>query len=426
MFSSFSSFSLPFSIPHILGGNPGSIIDIKSVDIHDVETKHEKRSRTLKHLLKLNHAKHAIVYHNLQFHNHMPHILGSAYLIDGTSEHLNDIYENESKELDAWEDSPGEVSDFDWRDYLGDRRYQRAYVDFFEDQLVLHGYNWKDVLDTFLFEGKEPLFNCLVAGLGHPLIHLGYAYELSSCELAMEALALATTSYNFLHKYLDDASYTKPSTYSTSSPIEILQRVSDDKRFDNLFDHPGPDNIGPLFEDHEEAVLEHWNAWHFSNPRKQFEDSQFAAVALLVGTHKNCEDYDFFLVHLLTTSHAVRIILPLIPAKYHVNLVRQWWLITLAVQIAQLRPKIDVESITGYDMKGKDWAWVDRQAIAGKWSLDSHYVKALRAMKESAKTWGDEEQYYLKAACKFGEEFDGWGGFGNLGEGPRRGSTSGI
>ena len=74
MFSAFSSFSLPFSIPRFLRGDAGTIIDIKSVTIHDVETQQEKRARTLKHLIKLNHASHSIVYHHLQFHNHMPHV----------------------------------------------------------------------------------------------------------------------------------------------------------------------------------------------------------------------------------------------------------------------------------------------------------------------------------------------------------------
>ena len=74
MFSSFSSFSNPFSVPRFLGGNPGTAIDLKPVEVHHVETRHEKRARTLKHLLKLNHANHSIVYHNLEFHNHMPHV----------------------------------------------------------------------------------------------------------------------------------------------------------------------------------------------------------------------------------------------------------------------------------------------------------------------------------------------------------------
>lgn len=252
--------------------------------------------------------------------------------------------------------------------------------------------------------------------VGHPLIHLGYAYEISSREVAMEALGLATICYNFFHKYLDNASYTRPSTYSTTSPIEILRKVAEDKRFDDLFDHQGPGNLEPLFENHEAAVLEHWNAWNLSDPKKQFEDSQYAAVALLVATREpgSSKSYDFFLVHLLTTSHAVRILLPLIPAKFHVALVRQWWLLTLGVYIAQLRPKIKVEAILEYDTKGRGWDWMNKQALEGKWSLDAHFVKGLRAMKVAAETWGDAEQYYLKAACKLGDEFHGWGGFGQL------------
>ena len=243
----------------------------------------------------------------------------------------------------------------------------------------------------------------------------------------MEALGLATTSYNFLHQYLDDPSYTKPSTYNTSSPIEILQNVNQDKRFDNLFDHQGAGNIEMLFKSHEAELLEHWNAWKLPNPTKQFEDSQYAAVALLVATreHGSGRAYDFFLVHLLTTSHAIRILLPLIPANFHVALVRQWWLLTLAVYIVQVRPKIELKNITDYDTGTKDWMWVDRRAVEGHWSLDAHFVKALRAMKEAAQTWGDGEQYYLKAACRLAELFDGWGGFGPLEAGARRGSATG-
>ncbi|SLM40715.1 Domain of unknown function DUF4243 [Lasallia pustulata] len=343
----------------------------------------------------------------------MPHILGSAYLLGAKHEHLNEIYDYESKELEPWRDSPGEVSNHDWRDYLGNQRYQRAYVDFFEDELVLHGYDWRKVLAKYLFTGKEPLINCVIAGLGHPLIHLGYAFELSSRELAMEALGLVTTSYNFLHKYLDNSLYTKPSTHSTSSPLEILERVRRDKQLDGLYDHPGGDNIQPIFDSHEAAVLEYWNAWHIANPKKQFEDSQRAAAALLVCTHHGTGDekHDFFVVHVLTTSHAVRILLPFIPARFHVALVRQWWLLTLAVYIAQLRPAVGTDAIADYDVNGKDWRWVDKQAVEGKWALDAHFVKGLRAMKEAAQTWGDKDLFFLKAAVKFANEFGGWGGF---------------
>ena len=246
------------------------------------------------------------------------------------------------------------------------------------------------------------------------MIHLGYAYELSSREIGMEALSLAAASYNSLHRYIDDASYTQSSSFSSSSLLEILENVSNDSGLFGLFDHPGGDNMEVLFKDHEEIVLEHWNAWKVSNPKKQFEESQRAAVALLVATQQPADDcrYDFFLVHLLTMSHAVRILIPLIPAKHHISLVRQWWLISLAIYIAQLRPPIKVDGLLNYDTEGKAWDWVDEQAVSSRWATDAHYVKGLRAMKEAAQTWGDEDRFYLKAAIKFALEFCGWGGFG--------------
>lgn len=226
----------------------------------------------------------------------------------------------------------------------------------------------------------------------------------------MEALGLGATSYNYLHKYLDDPSYSqRQAPYSSPSPLGIFEEIRADKTFDGVFQNPGPDNLEPLFNDYEDAVLGHWNAWKITDPVKQFEDSQKAAVALLVGS--GGPPYDFFLVHLLTTSHAVRILIPFIPSQYHVPLVRQWWLIAVAIYIAQLRPRINLDIIKGYDLNGRDWTWTDKKAVSGKWSLDAHYVKAVRAMKEAANTWGDKDDFYLKAAVKFADEFGGWFGF---------------
>ena len=390
-------------------------IDLESVEIHDVETAPEKRPRTLKHLIRANHVNHAAIYHNLQYHNHMPHLLGSAYLFGADVDHLQKIYDEESKELEDWQDSPAEISEQDWRDFLGDKRFQRAYVDFFEDELALKfGYDHKRVMEEYLFSGKEPLINGVVAGLGHPLIHLGYAYELSSKEIAMEALAMASCAYNFMHKYLDSPKYTYTPTYTTTSPLEILQNIHNDVRFDGLFKSKGGNNIDLLFQDHESLILEHWNAWSITDPLTQFRDSQDAAIAVLIktvepGTHA----YDFFLVHILTTSHAVRILIPLIPKRFHISLVRQWWLLTLSVYIAQLRPKIS-EDIEEPVKPGKSWTYVEQQAIHGPWSTDSHFVKALRAIREAAFTWGDVHERYLSAAVTLVDDFQGWTGFGSL------------
>lgn len=391
-------------------GNAKSI-DLAPVEVHNVETVADKRPRTLKHLIRANHVNHSILYHNLQFDNHMVHILCSAYLLGASPEQLHHIYDIEAKSLEPWKESPQEIAENDWRDFLGDKRYQRAYIDFFEDALAMRfGYDWKEVVAHYLFEGKEPLVNGLIGGLGHPLIHLGYAFEMNSREIAIEALSLTCSQYNYLHRYLDDPKYTKPppAGEGTTSIKALLDKLANDKRADGLFKSPGFANIDPLFEKHEDLVLEYWNAWELRDPLAQFRESQEAAASLLVATvPPGTHSYNFFVVHLLTTSHAVRILLPFIPAKYHVTLVREWWLLVIAVYMAVLRPKIDPDNIPR-DLQGKDWAYVEDQAINSRWATDAHFVKAIRAMKEATRTWGDVHDHYLSAAVRFVDDFAGW------------------
>lgn len=412
-------------------------------------------------------------------------ILGAAYIFGATADHMNETYDREAEQLEPWHDAPGEIAKHDWRDFLGKREYQRAFIDFFEDQLVQYSYDWKKMLDDYLFSGDQPLFNNFIAGrqfanklaaeersfanvvclriVGHPLIHLGYAFELKSRTLAIEALAFSTCYYNFMHRYLDEQKYTRPPTNPTTSLAEILKRVTTDKRFDGLFDSPGAANVETLFDQKEEAVLEHWNNWQIfgfnssssgsssptgttspTSPREkislteQFAEAQRVVVALLMAKSSGDRKrrYDFYATQLVTTSHAVRVLLPLIPTKFHVPLLRQWWLFVLSTYIAQLRPRVDVQAFEREDLEeGRGWSDVQSCVIKGRFCLDGNYVKgtvdaryefwdrikltwmiALRAMQDAAKTWPEDKRYYLKAAVRFATEFDGWGGFGAFGD----------
>ena len=339
---------------------------------------------------------------------------------------MNDIYEDAAKNEghEPWKDSPGEIALHDYRDFLSRKDYQRAWVDFFEDQLVHHGYDWQSVVRQFVFESGNkssphplPMFNSLVAGLGHPLIHLGYAYELNSREIAMEALGLAATCYDDqLASILDLISTDVSSEYSTSDPMEVLARLHDDKRLDCHFTVPGG-NLSKLLKTPSllEVVLSHWNSWKVTDPKAQFEQSQRLMAALLIASspHVGGHGYDFFLVHLLTTSHAVRILIPFFDSAHHLPLVREWFVITCLIYVAQLRPLVKSSYVDEVDLQGQGWDFVDKEAIGGKWSLDAHFVKALRSLKEAEKLWGGKDQYFLRAAVRLAREFDGWGGFGS-------------
>lgn len=455
----FSSFHTPLTTLQFGFGRTStptnSRISLAPAPIHDTELHPSSSSspacRRLKHLLKLNHFNHAILYHHRRFHNHTPHLLGSAYILGADADSLSEIYDSEARSgLVAWEDSPGEIALYDWRDFLGRREYERAFVDFFEDQVVLAGYEWKGVVERFLCQqegggggggGKEPLVNNLICGLGHGLIHLAYAFELNSREVAMEALGLVATNYDSMHRYLDEPRYGKgPTGYQTSNPLEVLARVNGDQRLDGVFSEEeeagGGGNVDELFGRHEAIVLEHWNAWKITDPTRQFEQLQYAVVALFISAAQHhssrpppsqsppiiekqaaspkppARKSDFFLLHLLTTTHSLRILLPHLPPHTHLSLLRQLFLLTLALYITQSRPPIQAQKhILNYDAQGREWSWVVDQALRGEYRLDAHFVKGVRAMKVVAETWGDGHGFYLKAAVRFVVEFDGWGGF---------------
>ncbi|KAI9719185.1 MAG: hypothetical protein M1828_006278 [Chrysothrix sp. TS-e1954] len=360
----YSSFSLPFTLYQGGSAPAARHINIPSVAIHKVESSVDKRGRTLEHLLKANHTNHSIIYHALQFHNHTPHILGSAYLLGANTNQLTQVYESESKILEPWHDSPSEISYDVWRDFLGNRRYQRAYVDFFEDQLVAFGYDWRKLLDHFLFEGDSPLINSLISG--------GTWSPTDPSRLCVRALIFD------LHKYLDNPAYTRPASYKADMPLEILERLSKDNRLDSLFSHKAAGDTELIANVREDALMDHWNAWDVSeSPTKKFEKAQETAVALLVATSASSR-FDFFLLHLLTTSHAVRILLPLMPADFQIPLVRQWWLFTLITYIGQLRPNIDPEAIKNFPLDERTWKHVDQSALVSRHAQDAHYVKGMQ------------------------------------------------
>ena len=145
-------------------GNAKSI-QLPCVKVHNVETDPEPRARCLKHLLKANHVNYSVLYNGNRFDNHNPHILSSAYIMGASVPQLNDIYEEQVKELDPWIPAPAEIVDNDWGDFLGNRPYQRAYLDFFEDKLAMdHAYNWKSVVEHYLFANKAVLFHSLTCG----------------------------------------------------------------------------------------------------------------------------------------------------------------------------------------------------------------------------------------------------------------------
>ncbi|KAI5808092.1 hypothetical protein DFH27DRAFT_544370 [Peziza echinospora] len=406
-------------------------VRLPPVEVVDVEQLHDKRDRAMRHLVRLNHLEHAVLYggyRGFKFHNHLPHHLGSAYLLGANEKQLHDIFDEEAKDMEPWTPSPSEVTEEDWRKYLGDHNYQRAFLDFFEDEVVRQGYEWKAVLMEFLLKGEKPLVNGLFCGLAHPLIHLGYAIEFNNREIAMEALTLTAASYTNIHSYIE-SDLPPPTPLSSKDPLVVLQRVRDDPRWDGVFDNPGQHNEHDIFPKSEALFLEFLNMLDVGNmdPNHLFHALVTTSTLLLTTTHKpENPQFDFFLLHTLTAAYAVRTLLPAMPAKHHLALLRGLWLSILYVYLTQMRPSVKPELIENVVIggdggdAGQGWDWLVKKAMQDELTRpDAHFVKGVRALRSFAGVYGGGEgkedsaegTFFLKAATKFVREYKGWVGF---------------
>lgn len=210
--------------------------------------------------------------------------------------------------------------------------------------------------------------------VGHAIDHLALAYQLNSRELAMEGLSLSCIHYNALHKYLDDPSYTRETSIQSESLEALIRRLARDERLDGILNRRDYDTVEGIFEKYEDVILEYWNAWKISDATEQMRDLQQTAVKLVATKDEHA--YSIYWGKLLSASHSIRVLLPLIPAKFHVSLLRQWWLWALAACFLTARPKPDLVNIR-YGSADGTWKFVIDKAINGEYLADACYIKGM-------------------------------------------------
>ncbi|KAF3909166.1 hypothetical protein ABW21_db0209105 [Orbilia brochopaga] len=385
----------------------------------------DPRYRRLIQLLKLNHHEHSIFYHDLQYHNHLAYALVSAYMFGASVDHLNDIYDKESKELEQWQDSPEEIDPANWRAHFGAKQYQRAYVNYFEEETIKGNSTvWSFLTDKYIPDKSigyrdNQLLHGLVEGIGHPLIHLGYALEVEDKGLAMEALAMTAASYQTIHEFVDNPS--PPKTFLQITNIrDIFTRIHEDDTYDSICESYGAGHPDRVLDESPPYMLFDSYVILKEKMDRTFQTQVEAAVMLSIASHKAGDpQYDFFLAHALTTAHALRIVLPHLDLQQAWHILRSHMVLSTVLYISQCRPNIKDDLVYNVDVEGKDWDYIQKKALEGDWKYDAHYVKVLRSLWELEKLFGkgerpDSKKYnlYLKAAVKFADEFNGWTGFG--------------
>lgn len=238
-----------------------------------------------------------------------------------------------------------------------------------------------------------------------PMIHLAYAIELSSKTLAIEALAMTCCLLDTQDKYITEIKYNSRSgSFSSQSPIAVFNEIAQDSRLDGIRDsaQTGASQL-ELSKEHEDVVLEYWHALEFGNLTSQFEEMQRLAVALAVSLHKSVAQQSPLTRNLLHGSRAVRVLLPRIPGRFRIPLIRQWWLLAITTYICNGRVQSATGQIAKVDSKDNDWKAVEA-LVQTKGLHDVYFLGDIVSIRQMADTWGDSDRYYLKAALLYGEE----------------------
>uniref|UniRef100_A0A7S1KNJ1 Uncharacterized protein n=1 Tax=Percolomonas cosmopolitus TaxID=63605 RepID=A0A7S1KNJ1_9EUKA len=138
-------------------------------------------------------------------------------------------------------------------------------------------------------------------------------------------------------KSLDDLTKEK-----NSDPVAILKRVSEDHRFDNIFD--GVDGFQSKLRilSQNPGLLNDYDI--YVDPSSSYEDLQHFCEQLneqlyILFTKSDARG-DFFVLHAITALHAMRIILGhLTNSKHQLELVRNFWRAVVSAFIVLKRPQ---------------------------------------------------------------------------------------
>lgn len=345
-------------------------------------------------------AKYQILYNELTFHSHNAHHLVSLHLLGATDEQLGKAYENMCKDLDPYQPSPEPITIDNWRQFLGNENFCQSYRDFFQDQLKSHGDDWqKRFWELLLDHPESPMINGLVCGLAHPLIHVGYAIEMNSLPIGIEALALTAVCYNYHHEIVDQL---KPPTTPSKSVMKIFKEIHFDKNLP-IYEKPGVSNLRSTVKNCFDIVMSYYNQWKFdrNQPEKNIEELFDFSVYIFGATHKtNQIEFDFFLLHLLTSMHAIRTVYPHVKDEnLFEHILYQYLYFGIVIYISQLRPEINERLIDEYPME-KNWNYVIEKTLSTKLSDDAHAVKVVRVLRDAEQIYGSKNDFYLRTAVK--------------------------
>ena len=218
-------------------------------------------------LLEKNNKEHDIYFGKNHFHNHFPHALLSQFGLGAPESRLKQEWEIENYLSPLGEKQSTEITDENWKEYIGVDKFYPNYLDYFKGKIA------KDGVQTTVvrYALDETLLPSVVSGAVHPLIHVGFGLEFSSEIVVAEGLAEACVHSPAFAPVVDSEMYSKPST-GTKSLLDIADEIYHDKVFDNVVVFNDFPKVNPLLKSKAacDTIKDYVMKWSFDETPEGF------------------------------------------------------------------------------------------------------------------------------------------------------------
>ncbi|KAG2222344.1 hypothetical protein INT45_009817 [Circinella minor] len=380
-------------------------------------------------LIDKNHKEHHIFFNNDGFHNHLLHHYLSALSLGATNQRLQEIYDFHASYMRPLPDAIHTIDlnseKNDYQELFGNHDAYTSFLNFFTKEIKHHG--MMDTIRKWVFRQDNDMLSRTIGGIYHPLIHLGYAVEFNLPNVAAEGLALAACEDDSLLPFLkattttssevtgqsDESQKEDEQEYTSKSGTEtfesIIAKVKNDSDLDGLVEFGDARSSFKIFtNDKAIAILGEYAAqWEYKDPQTSLRELYIQSMLLYASTGIRGQEIklDFFLMHCLTSMHAMQVILPHLSSVQVERSLRFHVVQALLLYVRCGRPSLEIKSLQNYKAPGmnkdNDNPWLDvvRQALNAR---DVHCIKAIRALALGQIIYRDafnnNEDLWLKAA----------------------------
>ena len=344
-----------------------------------------EETKLVAELLEKDANEHHMFFNDKGFHNHLTHMLLAGYSLGASTKRLREIYRQEEQ---IQRPRLPKHNDFEWTEHLGEKEYYSDYLDFMLKEVEKLGRI--GAIEKYAFDEENNMLARFLGGLYHPMIHIGYGLEFGIDGMVAEGLAQMCTGAD-VNKALIPQEI-KLSKSSNISALEIAIAIIEDKRFDGIKSEDEFKFMG--FYERPELILEYVSKWSLSLEKEELlekvRELMILGVAVYAGPQRpnKAIAFDFFLMHVLTSSLFLPIFVQQLSPKFGMKFLRGKFAMDLAHFAGRNRPKLYLDQFTSWTTEfTKSWGEIFELAV---YHDDEHVPKVIRALKQ-VERWDPEE-----------------------------------